>query len=143
MTRGDDFVNVFCEWESFMGFKGRKACDATRLRNAVYDRLREMYSASLLGDALELGAGVYRLRNVGKVGCRMYKEFVEWAEVQLRISEKNKATDGLWEQRTFDVAMDMFAALVQRLSSDNSVDMASTAIEFAKDFINMYKKEGL
>jgi hypothetical protein len=143
MTREDLFIDVFCEWESVMGFTGRKACDATRLRRSVLAYLYKKYDDALLGDALKLDTNVCKLRNVGKVGKSMYKEFVEWAEVQLRLDEKEKTTADLWEQRTFDVAKNVFAALVQRPSSDNSVDMASTAIEFAKDFINLYKKEEL
>lgn len=143
MKRTDKFVHAFDEWTSGMGFTGNKAGDATRVRGAVLYYLLSTKEDALLGDALELGIKVYGLRNVGKIGYRMYNEFVKWAEGRLRLDEKTNSIGEIWEQRKFDVAKEVFAALVQRETVGSSMELASLAIEFAKDFIYKYKKEGL
>ena len=144
MKRTDKFIDAFDEWASCMGYTtGNKAGDVTRVRHAVLYHLLETKEDALLDDALKMNLSVYKLRNVGKVGASLYNDFVEWAEGQLRLDEKTNSIGEIWEQRKFDVAKEVFAALVQRETVGSSMELASLAIEFATNFIYKYKKEGL
>ena len=145
MKRTDNFIDAFSEWASCMGYTtGNKAGDATRLRRAVLYHLLETKEDALLDDALKLNLSAYKLRNVGKIGVRMYNEFVEWAEniIQAEESKVDLEADK-WEQRKFEVAKEVFIALVQRQEVANIVVVTDTAIKVANDFIRIYRQEEL
>lgn len=145
MKREGCFERAYDEWAKTTRYRN---CIVTQLKNAMFSYVfqkKDCYRDDVsLDDVLEIGVNIKRQRNIGKQGVKMYFEFVEWAEniIQAEESKVNPEADK-WEQRKFEVAKEVFIALVQRQEVANIVQVADTAVKVADGFIRIYKQNEL